>query len=138
MRTARVTEGHGPPFTERQKMTNLVILQTPHRLREKLYADNRIEAVYTTDEQREAIPAILEGLDALRGSAELVDALFSARDLCELATAIHGLHMAESDDISDDEARAILEGLYNSQQPEAVRKRAGEMLRDLAGRTASA
>jgi len=115
-----------------------VILQTPHRLRGKLYADRQIEAVYSADEQPEVIPAILEGLDALKGSTELVDALFSAPGLCELATAIHGLHMAESDDISDDEARKILEGLYNSQQPEAVRKRAGEMLRDLAGRTAAA
>lgn len=109
-------------------MTNLVILQTPHRLRDKLYVDRRIEAVYSADEQREAIPAILEGLDALKGSTELVDALFDAPDLCKLATAIHSLHMAESEDISDDEARKILEGLYNSQQPEAVRVKAGDML----------
>lgn len=85
-----------------------------------------------------AISAAIEALDALRGSTELVDALFAAPDLCELATAIRGLHMAESDDISDDEARAILEGLYNSQQPEAVRVKAGEMLRALAGRMARA
>jgi len=86
----------------------------------------------------ENIPDTLDAiLDALQdyGHAEhtaMVRALHFCPEFCQLAAAVHGLHLAESDATPTTEAIAILTKLRDSRQPEAIRTRAGNILIDLA------
>lgn len=86
----------------------------------------------------ESIPDTLDAiLDALQdyGHAEpaaMVRALSFNAEFCQLAAAVHGLHIAESDETPTTEAIAILTRLRDSRQPEAIRTRAGNLLIDIA------
>ena len=62
----------------------------------------------------------------------MVRALHFCPDLCRLASAVHALHLAESDETPVDQAIAILTKLRDSRQPEAIRTRAGNLLIDIA------
>lgn len=86
----------------------------------------------------ENIPDTLDAiLDALQDYANaepaaMVRALAFNADFCRLAAAVHALHLAESDETPVDQAIAILTKLRDSSQPEAIRSRAGNLLRDIA------
>lgn len=86
----------------------------------------------------ENIPDTLDAiLDALQDYARaeptaMVRALSFNAEFCQLAAAVHGLHLAESDATPAAEAIAILTKLRDSRQPEAIRTRAGNLLIDIA------
>ena len=88
--------------------------------------------LYVGENIPEALDAILEGLQSFRDIPAMVRALHSCPEFCQLAAAVHGLHLAESDATPVDEAIAILTKLRDSRQPEAIRTRAGNLLIDIA------
>jgi hypothetical protein len=92
------------------------------------------ETVYRGSKARNALDKILDGLQdyAHAEPAEMIDALHFCPEFCQLAAAVHGLHLAESDETPTTEAIAILTRLRDSSQPEAIRTRAGNLLIDLA------
>lgn len=88
--------------------------------------------LYVGESIPEALDAILEGLQSFRDIPAMVRALHFCPDLCRLASAVHALHLAESDETPVDQAIAILTKLRDSRQPEAIRTRAEAILRDIA------
>lgn len=98
-------------------------------------SDNRYpQAIYRGAKARNALDRIIDGLQdyARAEPAEMVDALHFCPEFCQLAAAVHGLHLAESDETPTTEAIAILTKLRDSRQPEAIRTRAGNLLIDIA------
>jgi len=90
------------------------------------------ETLYIGENIPEALDAILEGLQSFRDIPAMVRALHFCPEFCQLAAAVHGLHLAESDETPTTEAIAILTKLRDSRQPEAIRTRAGNLLIDIA------
>lgn len=88
--------------------------------------------LYIGENIPEALDAILEGLQSFRDIPAMVRALHFCPEFCQLAAAVHGLHLAESDETPTTEAIAILTKLRDSRQPEAIRTRAGNLLIDIA------
>ena len=88
--------------------------------------------LYVGENIPEALDAILEGLQSFRDIPAMVRALHFCPEFCQLAAAVHGLHLAESDATPTTEAIAILTRLRDSRQPEAIRTRAGNLLIDIA------
>ena len=88
--------------------------------------------LYVGENIPEALDAILEGLQSFRDIPAMVRALHFCPEFCQLAAAVHGLHLAESDATPTTEAIAILTKLRDSRQPEAIRTRAGNLLIDIA------
>lgn len=88
--------------------------------------------LYIGENIPEALDAILEGLQSFRDIPAMVRALHFCPEFCQLAAAVHGLHLAESDATPTTEAIAILTKLRDSRQPEAIRTRAGNLLIDIA------
>ena len=88
--------------------------------------------LYVGENIPEALDAILEGLQSFRDIPAMVRALHFCPEFCQLAAAVHGLHLAESDATPTTEAIAILTKLRDSRQPEAIRSRAGNLLIDIA------
>ena len=88
--------------------------------------------LYIGENVPEALDAILEGLQSFRDIPAMVRALHFCPEFCQLAAAVHGLHLAESDATPTTEAIAILTKLRDSRQPEAIRTRAGNLLIDIA------
>ncbi len=88
--------------------------------------------LYIGENVPEALDAILEGLQGFRDIPAMVRALHFCPEFCQLAAAVHGLHLAESDETPTTEAIAILTKLRDSRQPEAIRTRAGNLLIDIA------
>lgn len=99
-----------------------------------LIDNRRAETVYRGAKARNALDKILDGLQDYGHAepAEMVDALHFCPEFCQLAAAVHGLHLAESDATPTTDAIAILTKLRDSRQPEAIRTRAGNLLIDLA------
>lgn len=98
-------------------------------------SDNRYpQAIYRGAKARNALDRIIDGLQDYGHAepAEMVDALHFCPEFCQLAAAVHGLHLAESDETPTTEAIAILTKLRDSRQPEAIRTRAGNLLIDIA------
>ena len=98
-------------------------------------SDNRYpQAIYRGAKARNALDRIIDGLQdyARAEPAEMVDALHFCPEFCQLAAAVHGLHLAESDETPTTEAIAILTKLCDPRQPEAIRTRAGNLLIDIA------
>lgn len=96
--------------------------------------DRHIVAIWRDHNIPATLAAILDGLESYGNDApaKLVAALSFCPDLCRLASAVHGLHLAESDETPIDQAIAILTKLRDSRQPEAIRTRAGNLLIDIA------
>ena len=92
----------------------------------------KMETVYRTPNTSAALAAILDGLQSFRDIPAMVRALHFCPEFCQLAAAVHGLHLAESDATPTTEAIAILTKLRDSRQPEAIRTRAGNLLIDIA------
>lgn len=88
--------------------------------------------LYVGENIPETLDAILEGLQNFRDIPAMVRALHFCPEFCQLAAAVHGLHLAESDETPTTEAIAILTKLRDSRQPEAIRTRAGNLLIDIA------
>lgn len=88
--------------------------------------------LYVGENVPEALDAILDGLQSFRDIPAMVCALHFCPEFCQLAAAVHGLHLAESDETPTTEAIAILTKLRDSRQPEAIRTRAGNLLIDIA------
>lgn len=114
-----------------------------HDLRIRLTANDGLEyAGGSTDRHMVAIwrdhnipatlSAIMEGLESFGDVRRMVDALHYCPAFCQLAAAVHGLHLAESDKTPEAEAIAILTKLRDSRQPEEIRTRAGNLLIDIA------
>lgn len=82
---------------------------------------------------RDGMTAMLDGMQdyARIDLNALIDALAFCPELCCIAAAVHGLHLAESDETPEAEAIAILTKLRDSRQPEAIRTRAGNLLIDM-------
>lgn len=97
-----------------------------------LTVGQKMETVYRTPNTSAALAAILDGLQSFRDIPRMVDALHFCPEFCQLAAAVHGLHLAESDETPTTEAIAILTKLRDSRQPEAIRTRAEAILRDIA------
>lgn len=97
-------------------------------------ANRHMVAVLRGRNAREGLAAMLDGMQdyARVDCAALVDALHFCPEFCQLAAAVHGLHLAESDVTPTTEAIAILTKLRDSRQPEAIRTRAGNLLIDIA------
>lgn len=62
----------------------------------------------------------------------MVAELHDRPEFCQLAAAVHGLHLAESGATPTTEAIAILTKLRDPRQPEAIRTKAGNLLIDIA------
>ena len=92
------------------------------------------ETIYRGAKARNALAKILDGLQDYGHAepAEMVDVLHFYPEFCQLAAAVHGLHLAESDETPTTEAIAILTKLCDPRQPEAIRTRAGNLLIDIA------
>ncbi len=90
--------------------------------------------LYVGDNIKDALDAMLEEMQgfAHHNPKTMVDALHFCPEFCQLAAAVHGLHLAESGDTPTTEAIAILTKLRDSHQPEAIRTRAEAILRDIA------
>lgn len=90
--------------------------------------------LYIGESIPDTLDAILDGLQdyAHAEPAAMVRALHFCPEFCQLAAAVHGLHLAESDETPEAEAIAILTKLRDSRQPEAIRTRAGNLLIDIA------
>lgn len=89
--------------------------------------------IYIGESIPDTLDAILDGLQdyAHAEPAAMVRALHFCPEFCQLAAAVHGLHLAESDETPEAEAIAILTKLRDSRQPEAIRTRAGNLLIDI-------
>lgn len=90
--------------------------------------------LYVGDNIKDALDAMLEEMQgfAHHNPKTMVDALHFCPEFCQLAAAVHGLHLAESDETPTTEAIGILTRLRDSRQPGAIRTRAGNLLIDIA------
>jgi hypothetical protein len=83
-------------------------------------------------EDRRIIAESLYAFEKYDAVETMVAELHDRPAFCQLAAAVHGLHLAESDEIPEAEAIAILKRLNVPEQPEAIRKRAEAILQDIA------
>lgn len=79
-------------------------------------------------EDRRIIAESLYAFEKYDAVETMVAELHDRPEFCQLAAAVHGLHLAESDATPTAEAIAILTKLRDSRQPEAIRTRAGNLL----------
>ena len=118
-----------------QKMTDLRIRITESDgIRYATGANPYASTLYVGENIPDTLDAILDALQDYSHAepAAMVRALSFNADFCRLASAVHALHLAESDQTPVDQAIAILTKLRDSRQPEAIRTRAGNLLIDIA------
>lgn len=108
-------------------MTDLKIESVDHLQRGSvnIYAAN-------CGEDRRIIAESLYAFEKYDAVETMVAELHDRPEFCQIAAAVHGLHLAESDATPTTEAIAILTKLCDSRQPEAIRTRADNLLIDIA------
>lgn len=69
-------------------MIKLIIRQTPHDVRKTAWGYGALESTYSGKQLPAALDSILDGMTAIRASAELAEALSTRDELCELAAQV--------------------------------------------------
>ena len=111
-------------------MIELIIRQTPHDVRETAWGFGALESTYSGKQLPAALDSILDGMTAIRASAELAEALSTHDDFCELAAqvaVIRKLQRELDDRDATDADHAVLNEIRRSSNP-WLHREAGNLL----------
>ena len=111
-------------------MIELIIRQTPHDVRETAWGFGALESTYSGKQLPAALDSILDGMTAIRASAELAEALSTRDELCELAAqvaVVRKLQRELDDRDATDADHGILNELRRSANP-WIHREAGNLL----------
>lgn len=111
-------------------MIELIIRQTPHDARETAWGSGALESTYSGKQLPAALDSILDGMTAIRASAELAEALSTRDELCELAAQVAVIRKLQRElDNRDatDADHSVLNELRRSANP-WIHREAGNLL----------
>lgn len=112
-------------------MIELIIRQTPHDVRETAWGYGALESTYSGKQLPAALDSILDGMTAIRASAELAEALSTRHDdFCELAAQVAVIRKLQRELAARDATDAdhgILNELRRSANP-WIHREAGNLL----------